>query len=534
VTFATCCASYKQSTLNDWSSKIWDALKFEVWNGEEEDSIKGSLQILHNLSESLSKSPFPLEWDLNEDYLSYFAIPAITECSTRLHDSRKQYLIPSGRILQAIASASPYSFYLVIKKVLPALLLIWQDSKLGSEKKSLLTVLNNILEARVDQILADDFVPGMLKEEEMPIAMQEYLSESMKKMGEAFGRFRDGLVEVYSAAVSDMKKTSELQDDSFALPAIHGLALLFKIPGYLSDAEMGMVVEQLNRIALDLRDKKEIHAEALSALHQISVEAEGVFKITLSNYILELPQKLSPINSESYPEELESVISKLQDLIELSCKVPPKLRRIDEKITTKMWHDHFDQLQTKLGEKLQSIIQHGDQQDYVNAILAAICTSVERFDETAQLKIDLDPTLLGTYNTIVLGIIAKFAEQKSGPVSNNLRYTAIKTLPNGKLFDDTFVQFAGRTAMYALRSKLSAGQHHFIADWNRRFAGEPNCVWDLFTQGDGNVGRAKQWDLTAGPPEKSLANALSMFLVAGLRPEVCFSFNLRCSCPDFG
>jgi DNA repair/transcription protein MET18/MMS19 len=525
VTFAACCASYKQSTLNDWSSKIWDALKFEVWNGEEEDSIKGSLQILHNLAESLSKSPFPLEWDLNEDYLSYFAIPAINECSTRLHDSRKQYLIPSGRMLQAIASASPYSFYLVIKKVLPALLLIWQDSKLGSEKKSLLTVLNNILQARVDQILADDFVPGMLKEEEMPMAMQEYLSESMKKMGEAFGRFRDGLVEVYSAAVSDMKKASELQDDSFALPAIHGLALLFKIPGYLSDAEMGMVVEQLNRIALELRDKKEIHAEALFALHQISVEAEGVFKITLSNYILELPEKISPISSESYPEELESVIFKLQDLIELSYTAPPKIRRIDEKITTKLWHDHFLELQSKLSDKLQSVLQHEGQQDYAHAILAAICTSVERFDETAQLKIDLDPTLLGTYNTIVLDIIVKLAEQKRGLVSNNRRYTAIKTLPNGKPFDDKFVQFAGRTAMYALRSKLSAGQHSFIADWNRRFAGEPNCVWDLFTHGDGNVGRAEQWDLTAGPPEKCLANVLSMFLVAGLRPEVCFSFD---------
>jgi DNA repair/transcription protein MET18/MMS19 len=520
VTFATCCASYKQSILNDWSSKIWDALKFEVWNGEEEESIKGSLQILHNLSESLSKSPFPLEWDLNEDHLSYFAIPAINECSTRLHDSRKQYLIPSGRILQAIASASPYSFYLVIKKVLPALLLIWQDSKLGSEKKSLLTVLNNILQARVDQILADDFVPGMLREEEMPTEMQEYAFESMKKMSEAFGRFRDGLVEIYSAAVSDMKKASELQDDSFALPAVQGLALLFKIPGYLSDAEMGMVVEQLNQIALDLRDKTEIHAEALSALHQISVEAEGVFKITLSNYILELPEKLPPINSESYAEDLESVIFKLQGLIELSCTAPPKLRRIDEKITTKMWHDHFHQLQSKLSDKLQSILQHGDQQDYANAILAAICTSVERFDETAQLKIDLDPTLLGTYNSIVLDITIKLVEMKSAPESNKGRYAAIKTLPNGKLFDDTFVQFASRTVMYALRSKLSAGQHNFIAEWNRRFAGEP----DLFTHGDRNVGRAERWDLTAGPPEKCLANVLTMSLVAGLRPEVCFSF----------
>jgi DNA repair/transcription protein MET18/MMS19 len=524
VTLAACCASYKHSTLNYWSSKIWDALKFEVWNGEEEDSIKGSLYVIHNLSESLIKPPFPLEWDLNEDYLSYFAIPAITECSKRLHDSWKQYLIPSGRILQAIGSASPYSFYLVIKKVLPALLLIWQDSKLGSEKKSLLTVLNNILQARVDQIVTDNFVPGRLEEEEMPRETQEYHFESTKKMSEAFGRFRDGLVEVYSAAVSDMKKVLGLQDDSFALPAIQGLALLFKIPGYLSDAEMGMVVEQLNRIALDLHGKEEIHAEALSALHQISVEAEGVFKITLSNYILELPEKLSPINSESHAEELESVIFKLQDLMELSCTAPPNLRRTDQKTTTKMWHDHFLELQRKLSDKLQSVLQHGSQQDYANAILATICTSVQRFDETAQLKIDLDPTLLGTYNTIVLDIIVKLVEQKSGPASNNLRYTAIKTLPSGKIFGDTFVQFAGRTAMYALRSKLSVGQNSFIAEWNRKSAGEPNCVWELFTHGDGTIGRAKQSDLTAGPPEKCLANFLSMSFVAGLRSEVCFPF----------
>lgn len=335
-------------------------------------------------------------------------------------------------------------------------------------------------------------------------------------MGEAFGRFRDGLVEVYSTAVSDMKKASEPQDDSFGIPAIHGLALLFKIPGYLSDAEMGMVVEQLNRIALDLRDKKEIHAEALFALHQISLEAEGVFKITLSNYVLELPEKISPVSPGSYPDELESVIFKLQDLIELSYTAPLKLRRIDEKITTKMWHDHFDQLQSKLSDKLQSVLQQEGQQEYATAILGAICTSLEHFDETAQLRVDLDPTLLGTYNTVVLDIIVKLVEQKRGPV---LRYTAIKTLPDGKLFDDKFVKFAGRAAMYALRSKLSAGQHNFIADWNRRFDGEPNCIWDLFTRGDENVFRAQQWDLIAGPPDKCLANVLSMYLVAGLRPQ---------------
>lgn len=42
-TLTACIRSYPASTTAEWSSKVWDALKFEVWNGENEDFIEGAL-----------------------------------------------------------------------------------------------------------------------------------------------------------------------------------------------------------------------------------------------------------------------------------------------------------------------------------------------------------------------------------------------------------------------------------------------------------------------------------------------------------
>jgi DNA repair/transcription protein MET18/MMS19 len=189
-TLAACITSYPVPTVTLWSSKIWDALKFEIWNGENEDFIQGSLQVLRAIAASLGKGNY--NWSSQTTPMTEFVVTAAKECLNRVHDSKKLYLVSSGRILHAMASGAPYAFHLVAKTVLPSMHVIWQDLKLPSEKKMLLTVYNYILDARLVQPKNDPQRDLLVK---------------------SFEGFRDGIVEIYFGAVSNIKQESSSSDD---------------------------------------------------------------------------------------------------------------------------------------------------------------------------------------------------------------------------------------------------------------------------------------------------------------------------------
>ncbi len=431
--------------------------------------------------------------------MTEFVVSAAKECMGRIHDSKKLYLVSSGRILHAMASGAPYAFHLVAKTVLPSMHVIWQDLKLPSEKKMLLTVYNYILDARLVQPQNDP--------------QRDLLVRS-------FEGFRDGIVEIYFGAVSNIQQESSSSSVPFGAPAVEGLVLLFQIPSYLSAVEQGMIVQELNTILFNPPQDNDIRSAVLSSLQKISaMEPETFHEITLTNFMEKLPGTVSQDHGER-KAHLEVIAGNLQDLIEITCSQPCQRQlRNDTAINTasSYWHRNFDAMENKLLEKLDVVLQESGQLEYANTILAAICCGLQFFDTSLNLArtrvlepSPLDPKI-GPYSYIIKALFQKVVQHKdsfSGP------YIGIKDS-----FDEKFVQMVGRTAMWALRSDLTTPVNSIILNWNALYRVEPSVIWTLFTlEPSPATLSTSQQNLENGPADKCLANVLSMYLLAGHRP----------------
>jgi DNA repair/transcription protein MET18/MMS19 len=495
-TLAACIASYPVPTTTEWSSKIWDALKFEVWNGENEDFIQGSLEVLRATAASLGKSQWT--WTSNSTPMTEFVVTAAKECMSRIHDSKNLYLVSSGRILHAIASGAPYAFHLVAKTVLPSMHVIWQDLKLSSEKKMLLTVYNYILDAHL---------------------VQPQDGPQRDLLVRSFEGFRDSIVEIYFGAVSNVKQESSSSNLPFGVPAVEGLVLLFQIPSYLSAVEQGMIVQELNTILFSPPQDNAICNAILSSLQKISaMEPETFHEITLTNIIEKLPDEVSR-DGEAHKAQLEVILGHLQDLIEIACSQPCQRQlRNGTGISTasSYWHLNFDAMENKLLEKLDVVLQKNGQLEYANMILAAICGGLQFFDTNLNLArvktpepSPLDPKI-GPYTYIVKALFQKVVQRKD---SLNSPYIGIK-----ESFDEKFIQMVGRTSMWALRSDLTTATNNMLLNWNTLHPDEPSVIWTLFTPGPNPESLStSQQNLEKGPVDKCLANVLSMYLLAGHR-----------------
>src|SRR4051812_5668360 len=114
---SACVSGYSLPAVVEWAPKLWDSLKFEVWNGENEEFIQGALDVIHKMTKTLSH-PI-LNWNDIEDPSAKILLEILRECNSRLLDSRQRYMPGTGSIFYAVASASPYSFSWVARKLLP-------------------------------------------------------------------------------------------------------------------------------------------------------------------------------------------------------------------------------------------------------------------------------------------------------------------------------------------------------------------------------------------------------------------------------
>ena len=303
-TLEACINSYPAATTSQWSCKIWDSLKFEVWNGENEDFIQGALEVLASVTKSLGQGTY--SWALRNDnlptesnWMIEYVVPAATECKDRFNDSKKLYLVSTGKILGSIAKWHPYAFYLVAKTVMPSMYSMWKALKLPSEKQMLLAVYNYILEARVHQ----------------PENHKQYGS-----MATGFNDFRYEIFEIYAVSISSAQSIS--MEKAFGKTAAEGLVLLFQIPSFLSADQQGAIVQELHKALWDPWKDSSIHDAILSALAQLSAEEPSTFQsITLMHFVDKLPDK-RPQDPNLRTAKLEDVIGLLQDLVSVACHGP--------------------------------------------------------------------------------------------------------------------------------------------------------------------------------------------------------------------
>lgn len=366
-----CLTKYTVPTITVWASKIWDAIKFEIWNGENEDNIKKSLEILRSIAVSLESghSSSPEE----DSYLVQYVTKIATESRERIVDSPKDYLPSTGRILYVIASTSNHTFQLVSAAVIPCLLELWQRITLASEKKMLLNIINNILRARIELL---------------DMGNKPNRTGIMK----SFTMFQEELVEIFSNAIFEIKRIAPAASGTNSnfgnnvlcyLPALDGLTMLFKAPSYLSSVEQGMIVQELIQITTVIFPRKgTVHDEALKAIQKISSYQPTVFANMIIPTLMDKIPEFLPTDARTQTKGVQLVASFLNDIADISCL--PCLQELEtgfpEGSYSHYWHRNFDLFAKKLLNKLDAVLSTKGQNYFATIIIAAILKGLRLFD----------------------------------------------------------------------------------------------------------------------------------------------------------
>ena len=259
---------YSPPTVSEWYPKIWDALKFEIWDGTNDEFIQRTLNILQIMARKLDGAT--LNWTNLDTPFAKYVISASNECCERLHDSKQQHILGSGQILHAIASGTHFAFVLVVRNVLPKMFVIWQDLSSKEEKTPLLGVFNKILQA---SLFLRATVARTLSNPIQDPALLQYMQTCESRMATCLSTFQQRLVDdVYFSAMTEKDSGEAGVETPFRANTIQGLVHLMRLPNFIFDFEKGTLIESLNRLASDSSQKEGIHSEAVSALQQISVQ----------------------------------------------------------------------------------------------------------------------------------------------------------------------------------------------------------------------------------------------------------------------
>ena len=502
-TLYECAISYSSPTLLVHASEIWSAIKYEIWNGESEDFILESLRILRGLFYSLRTQV----WESDETILTTLVSDISNEIYDKMSDNR-QFLTPCGRILRAIGSSSSHVFFLVTKAVLPKLDVLAQSVELPSEKKSLLNVFNNILQARLD-----------LDEPHLQLSSAGDDKPDVAII-DAFLKFRQSIVDIYFEAMSKVEDGSGA-DTVFGTAAMEGLVLLTKIPDILSSVEKAMVLEKINGVLLSSNCEQEIHVAALRAIEDMSRRDPTIFKsITLPNFIKLFPTSLST-DAEERKVQVTEAVDLLQDLILVSCS---SVTGLNEVPAPGFRQRNFDVCMESLLQLWQHLIGQNVQLEYSNAILGAIFRGLELFNSAitvSTIRVDSAAGNLGVgrYSHIVLPLLARLVELKQHTNVATPGDSHYVGLANPYDIDEITIYLVGKIATLALRSESAhvKGEDNFLLSWNQQH--DPSAIWSIFCPTAEGV-TLPQEELRLGPEDKCLVNVLSVSLLAGIQPKV--------------
>ena len=272
-----------------------------------------------------------------------------------------------------------------------------------------------------------------------------------------------------------------------------------------------------------------MHDEVVSALKQISTSEPDLFqsKLLVAN-ISRLPENVAP-EPQQRKAQLIKVRAYLEELVRISCGTPSQHNSSSvslDKVTSGSAIRNFQAMELALCQQLKQVLRTPGQTHYANSILAAMVSGLEEFDElhsqsNGALSSEVESSV-GLYTNIVLQLFEISVEPKQH--SDGTAYTGIANVQDN--LDDKFIELVGRFAMIALRSKANTPENNFISTWNAAHPNDPTALWSLFSKNNETL-KDSQLHLESGPADKCLANVLSMFLLAGSRPQVSTHFRAK-------
>lgn len=351
-TITSCAASYGVNQLSKYTVTLWDSLKYEILNVQEEDLAEEALMALQAIAAKLG---YGLTSSEENSALARYLKPITKECNEQLQQPQHKQAKPAGRILSSLSRASPIALYLVVRAVMPSLLTIYQAAESISKQRALLEVLVQIFDSAIT-------IHGIKNISSLSTDIQNPLEE-----------FKD---EFFGLASKALMSTST-EELSFRIMAVKCLVRLCSFRNYLEESEAGMIVQYFDDIILseDLIGLEALRAEAIKALVEISrIKPDLIMNITFPAFMAKLPDSKVP------PKSNYLVI--LEGLAQLSVE-----RGLSQTLIR------------RLLSKLDLVLQNGESATYPRAILSTL------YYILSQGSLVGDPSLHFYYEKIVIGLI---------------------------------------------------------------------------------------------------------------------------------
>ncbi|KID70363.1 hypothetical protein MBR_08867, partial [Metarhizium brunneum ARSEF 3297] len=137
-TIRACLEEYKDPTesITPYTNRIWTSLKYEVRNGEIEDTIWATLEVLKSLTTRLAG-----------DDLRDYTLTVTRDCVVDL--ATPMYTTAAGRLLVSVLSANPSAFVLIVAPAVTHIKENLRHPKSPTHSQDLLKILRIILETRL-------------------------------------------------------------------------------------------------------------------------------------------------------------------------------------------------------------------------------------------------------------------------------------------------------------------------------------------------------------------------------------------------
>ena len=353
-TITACASYYNVTTMSNYSVTLWDSLKYEILNVQEEDLADEALVALRAIATRLSHGLTSTD---PKTSLAAYMRPIMKECNEHLREPQHKQAKPAGQILKSLATASPVALFLVVKAVVPPFMTLYQDANSIATQRALLEALTQLLESA--------------------LLFYGYTSTAQDlEIANPLEPFRDRMFEMFSQALMSTSK----EEISFRVTALKCLLYICSLKKFLQDNEVGMAVQYCDEIILleEPEGRDDLRSAAIAALVEISkMKPTLIMDITFPAFMARLPDS-SPQDDTDYKTTLEA------------------LARMSVEKTIS------DTLIRRLFNRLDAVLQISSTPAYPQAILSTLHYILQRRQLTGDSN-------LPSYLERVVGLITKTA-----------------------------------------------------------------------------------------------------------------------------
>ncbi|KAJ5306810.1 hypothetical protein N7508_005825 [Penicillium antarcticum] len=401
-TLIACINSYDPDTVSKYSITIWETLKFEILNAQEEFLSETSLEALKAITQRLSEGVTEVSQELP---LALYLKAITKECNEQLQEPQNKQAKPFQQILSCVSSASAVSFILIVQTVVAPIFTIYQEADGIVKQRALLETLNILFEATTD-------VFGQWTTRGGEIAVENPLLE-----------FKDQFSEIFGQALMGAAK----EEVSFRVTALKGFLRLSILRDFFQENEIGLFVQYLDEILLKEESvgRNDLKKEAIAALAEVSKHKPRlIMDITFPAFVATLPEEDEGLDALYLPTlETLAQISVERDIFETL------FRRLFSKLTILLQKEQPGSVaypRAILMTLLYVMQQRNMGQDqsvdlYFDKIVVGLCRDVAASSSgKAKNRILTDPTVLDTLGRLCNLLVRSVSIEKQEQVAENV------------------------------------------------------------------------------------------------------------------